>query len=549
MVATTARSKGEVKEVDLKSGRSFALRFLAYGERRYLTLGFDSEGWTTAKAQEELDNILADVRRGIWIPPKKKKRADRDDHGGATAPEEPALFGPFATELIAARQGQVAEKTTAFEEWGLAHLLPYFADWPLHEIDIPAVDAYRLAKVRESEARARAIERRKPYRTPGGQVMKPLAPTSINKTIDCLQFILGAACEQKLVIENVAKGRKRRMKEPPRRPVHLDTAGQIEALLETAGKLDRDPQMHGSEREAIIATLVFAGPRAHELCNLLWRDVDLANGRIGIGRSKSQAGLREISILPVLHDYLAAHKAASYRGQPEALVFSNVSGGALNKDSLRKGVLIAAFERTDALLEARAQVPLPVGLTAHKLRHTFASLLIACGEDPNSVMAQLGHSDPKFTLRVYSHLMAREPAERSRLKALVRGERVIAREAPLPIQLESSDYELPIMRALVERGGSAPCKEIIHAVGKGMAEQHTSADIERLPSGAPRWEARVRKARSRLMERGWVEACSPRGQWEVSKIGSAKVRRDEKRANPRRPGRESATAPELTAAG
>jgi len=71
------------------------------------------------------------------------------------------------------------------------------------------------------------------------------------------------------------------------------------------------------------------------------------------------------------------------------------------------------------LLEARGLVPLPKGVTTHKPRHTFASTLIACGEDPASVMAQLGHTDPKFTLRVYTHLMRRGPAERERLKALV----------------------------------------------------------------------------------------------------------------------------------
>jgi hypothetical protein len=37
-------------------------------------------------------------------------------------------------------------------------------------------------------------------------------------------------------------------------------------------------------------------------------------------------------------------------------------------------------------------------------------------------MAQLGHTDPKFTLRVYTHLMRRDPAERARLRALVYGE-------------------------------------------------------------------------------------------------------------------------------
>jgi len=80
-----------------------------------------------------------------------------------------------------------------------------------------------------------------------------------------------------------------------------------------AGQLDRDKRWLTNDRRPIIATLLLAGPRAGELCNLRWRDVDLANGRIRIGRSKTQAGLREIVLLPLLRDELSAHKARAYR--------------------------------------------------------------------------------------------------------------------------------------------------------------------------------------------------------------------------------------------
>ena len=59
--------------------------------------------------------------------------------------------------------------------------------------------------------------------------------------------------------------------------------------------------------------------------------------------------------------------------------------------------------------------------TPHRLRHTFASILVAIGKDPTYVMQQLGHTDPAFTLRVYSHTMRRSEVERERLKALVQG--------------------------------------------------------------------------------------------------------------------------------
>lgn len=527
-----ARAKGEVLEDDLKGGRRFALRFPAYGDRTYVTLGYDHEGWDSEKAEKKLEDTLAEVQLGIWIPPKKKRRRNSepepaDDRGPG---DDVVYFGPFARGLVASRKGQVSENTTEKEEWGLDHLMPFFRDWELREIDIDAVDDYREFKVREAEERDRAIKRGKPYRNERNQIRKPLSPGSINKTIDHLQFILAFALEKKKVSENAAIGKKRRLKVPPKAPVYLDTAGQIETLLETAAAMDRDPLMRGAQRQAIVATLIFSGPRAHELCNLLWRDLDLANGRVWVGRSKTQAGLREIRLQPILRDVLAAHKAANYSGDPDDNVFLNVTGGAFNKDTLRKGVLDALFARADELLRSRGSLPLPIGLTAHKLRHTFASLLVAVGEDPASVMRQIGHTDAAFTLEVYTHLMSRDAEERNRLKALVKGDRVVAQPAPLPAQLESRDYELPIMRALIDCGGTAPCREVIATVGEAMAGRHGTLDTEALPSGAPRWEARVRKARSRLVERGWVEADSPRGRWEVTKIGRAKVRRDDRKA-------------------
>ena len=109
-------------------------------------------------------------------------------------------------------------------------------------------------------------------------------------------------------------------------------------------------------------------------------------------------------------------------------------------------MLAAVLKRASELLEERGRVPLPKGLSPHKLRHTFALVLIACGEDPISVMKQLGHTDPAFTLRIYAHMMSREPGERARLKALVNGERVVAipRPAEPPRLLDCAAYELPI---------------------------------------------------------------------------------------------------------
>lgn len=189
-----SRPEGEVMVREWKSGRGYALRFCAYGERQYVTLGFEREGWNRARAEEELQNVLADVRRGLWVPPRK--RGKRRGGGEGERGEVP-LFGAFASDLVAAREGQVAEKTTKHEKWALGHVLPFFGDWALSELDVEAIDEYRAFKVKESEARARAIERGRPQRSAHGQVLRPLSPGSINRTIDFLQWALSVAIEYK----------------------------------------------------------------------------------------------------------------------------------------------------------------------------------------------------------------------------------------------------------------------------------------------------------------------------------------------------------------
>ena len=49
---------GQVVERNGKRGRTFALRFTAYGERQYVTLGLQADGWTRAKAEQELADTL-----------------------------------------------------------------------------------------------------------------------------------------------------------------------------------------------------------------------------------------------------------------------------------------------------------------------------------------------------------------------------------------------------------------------------------------------------------------------------------------------------------
>jgi integrase len=100
-------------------------------------------------------------------------------------------------------------------------------------------------------------------------------------------------------------------------------------------------------------------------------------------------------------------------------VFPTSKGGPQNPSNVGKRVLAAAVKRASEQLEAAGGVPLPEGLTPHKLRHTYSSVLAQIGTDPTALMTQLGHTDPAFTLRVYSHAMRRDPAAKQALRKLV----------------------------------------------------------------------------------------------------------------------------------
>jgi integrase len=380
---------GQVVKRETRGGFSWALRFRANGQRQYVTLGALEDGWTEERAHRELAATLRDIEAGTWRPPSKL---------AAVTPLDDPTFHEFASEWFDAKQREIRPNTAnSYRNDLTRHLLPFFKDHRLSEISISEVDRYRASKVRAGE----------------------LKPRSINMHLALLAQILEVAVEYGHLDRNPASGRRRRLKQTRPRPVHLDTAGQIEALLDAAGELDKSSRTTG--RRAAIAVLVFAGLRAEEVGALEWRDVDLANGRLTVGRAKTAAGVREIDLLPILRDELLAHKAAT-GGRAGEHVFITSTGRARDRHNLRQRVVAPVTRRADELLADRGSNPLPAGISPHKLRHTFASLLVALGSDPAYAMSQLGHTDPAFTLRVYTHMMRRDQGERDQLRALVDGE-------------------------------------------------------------------------------------------------------------------------------
>ncbi len=267
-------------------------------------------------------------------------------------------------------------------------------------ITIEQVDRYRRDKVRQGR----------------------LSPTSINKTITRLGQILEVAVEREMIPRNPAKVGGKRRKLKARRPerTYLDRADQIESVLDAAGELDgtgRGPRV----RRLLLATLVFAGLRLGEALRLRWRDIDLAAGRLRVIDSKTDAGVREVELLPALRKELAIYKAMCRSAPGNSRVFATGTGGAQNPSNVRNRILAGSVKLANERRDQAGLGPLPHGLTPHSLRRTFISLLLAAGDDPPYVMRQVGHSDPKVTLGIYAQVMLRKDGERARLRALLCG--------------------------------------------------------------------------------------------------------------------------------
>jgi integrase len=404
---------GQVIERDRQRGHTFAIRFRAYGERRLVTLGTVDEGWNRGRAEEELENVLADVRRGIWQPP----RATVVD--APTAPRDPS-FHAFSSEWFAGVELALKPRTRTDYLWRLSsHLLPYFAEHRLAAITVEEVDRYRRHKERQRAQleRARAEQASRPA-AEREQLPRPLSNGSINKTIRLLAQVLEQAVEYGLIDRNPAAGKRRLLREskPSRSYLQPD---QVKALLGAADELDQEAR-HGDtrRRRPLIATLVLAGLRISEALDLRWRDVNLAARKLYVRDAKTEAGIREVDLTPYLQEVLSEYRTRTRHAGPDDRVFATSTGERDNPSNVRNRFLAGAVEQANvALEEAGAEVIAHV--TPHALRRTFASLLLAAGADVPYVMAQLGHTDPKMTLGVYAKVIASKTDHGAALDGLV----------------------------------------------------------------------------------------------------------------------------------
>jgi len=177
---------------------------------------------------------------------------------------------------------------------------------------------------------------------------------------------------------------------PARLPTFL-TVPQVEALL----ALNFPDDFAGRRDHAVLEVLYSTGCRVSEAATLSLRQIDLGEGVVrvvGKGRKERLALLGQpaqravAAYLPLRTRVLAEHGTAT------SVLFLN-----------RRGRPLSARWLFEVVRRAARRAGLPIDISPHALRHSFATHLLDRGADLRTVQELLGH-ERLATTQVYTHV-------------------------------------------------------------------------------------------------------------------------------------------------
>lgn len=235
----------------------------------------------------------------------------------------------------------------------------------------------------------------------GGEGGKPLSPRTVQYVRAVLRHALNQALRWGYVSRNVAM-----LVEVPRvekRSATLLNPEQGQRLLAAVA---------GHRLEALYHVALLMGLREGEVLGVRWIDIDFTahtlrveqtvqclNGKITLARPKTTSSKRVLPLPNKVERVLARHAERQEEERQHddwedyGLVFPSERGTPLEPRNLVrhfKGVL------------QRAGLP---DVRFHDLRHSCATMLIAQGVHPRTVMEILGHSQISVTMNTYGHVM------------------------------------------------------------------------------------------------------------------------------------------------
>lgn len=167
-----------------------------------------------------------------------------------------------------------------------------------------------------------------------------------------------------------------------RRPDHMPA---VLSLIEIKSMLNRTSNI---KHKAIIASIYALGLRSSELLNLKIADIDGSRNVVYIKNGKGKKD-RIVMLSPKLKLQLREYFK---KYQPKVFLFEGQKGGKYTQSSIQQVVKQAA---------KRANIR--KAITAHTLRHSFATHLLENGTDIRIIQKLLGHKDIKTT-QIYTRV-------------------------------------------------------------------------------------------------------------------------------------------------
>lgn len=201
--------------------------------------------------------------------------------------------------------------------------------------------------------------------------------------------------------------KERRQTNKPKQFMDVD---EFRAFVEV---LDSQYKHINQQAYTLLRLATFTGMRTEELLALQWQHVEFNNGYISIvqalGRGlnggtyikqpKSQTSRRALKIDNKMLSVLAEwYDATDYKNDTN-FVFTN------------EGKTLQPLRPNKWLHDVSGKYGVAVGLSMHKLRHTWATLAIDQGASVKQVQTYLGHADVSMTLDVYSDITKRASDE------------------------------------------------------------------------------------------------------------------------------------------
>jgi integrase len=239
-----------------------------------------------------------------------------------------------------------------------------------------------------------------------------LAPNYVRVVFANLSAVLSAAVDDGLIGRNPCRAGSVRPPAPERRRVVPWPAERVTAVTAAL-----------PERYQVLAVLAAGcGLRQGETFGLAADDIDFLRGIVHVRRQVKLVAARPVFAppkfgkerdVPLPETVALALAAHLQRWQPVAVTLPWREPDARSETV---GLLVATRERTavvrtyfnrhvwkPALKAAQVAATRQNGM--HVLRHTYASVLLEDGVSVKALAEYLGHADPGFTLRTYTHLM------------------------------------------------------------------------------------------------------------------------------------------------